>query len=87
MRTSDGLFVSYVPPHKSVTSKTLARWMLTLLSLAGVNTNAFKQHATRSAAAHYLKSELSMSVKQLCKIADWKQTSGVYKKFYERYLV
>ena len=65
----------------------MARWMLSFLAMAGVDTEQFGQHASRSATAHYLKTEKCMSVKQICKIADWSQTSGVFKTFYEKYLI
>ena len=52
----------------------------------GVDTQKFGQHATRSASALFHKTERSMSVKQICQVADWSQTSGVFKMFYDRYL-
>ena len=83
---SDCLFVSYVPPFKPVSAKTLARWLVTFLSMAGVNTSLFGQHATRSASVNYLKNVKNISVKEICKIADWSQMSGVFEKFYDKTL-
>ena len=48
------LFVSYCKPHAQVTSKTLSRWVVTLLSAAGVDTSIFKAHASRSAVRQHL---------------------------------
>ena len=78
------LFVSFRKPHNVVTSKTLSRWVCSLLADAGVDTTLFQSHATRSAAGAFLSNSLSSI--QLCKIADWSSTSGTYEKFYQRYL-
>ena len=82
---SKNLFLSLVPPHKAVSAATLARWLTSYLELAGVDTLAFGQHATRAASASYLRSVKSLSVRQICEIADWSSVSSVYQKFYERY--
>jgi len=77
-------FVSYVKPHNCVSSKTLSRWILTLLSSSGIDTSTFKAHSTRSAAGVLLQK--SMSYVQICKLADWSMKSGVFERFYLRYL-
>ena len=48
-------FVSYVKPHNCVSPKSLSRWIVTLLSSAGVDTSAFKAHSTRSVAGVLLQ--------------------------------
>ena len=77
-------FVSFKKPHSAVTSKTLSRWISSLLTEAGVDTSLFQPHATRSAAGVLLRKSLSSI--QLCKLADWSTSSGTYEKFYQRYL-
>ena len=77
-------FVSYVKPHNCVSSKTLSRWILTLLSSSGIDTSTFKAHSRRSAAGVLLQK--SMSYVQICKLADWSMKSGVFERFYLRYL-
>ena len=79
------LFVSYVKPHAGVTAKTMAVWMTKLLSAAGVNTEAFKQHASRSASAAYLRAERHMTLTQIVKLGDWSLLGGVFQTFYQRY--
>ena len=86
LRTSKSLFLGLSPPHKAVGAKTLARWMTGLMQLAGIDISEFSQHSSRSAAAAYLRDKKSLSVNQICKLADWSTVSGVYKKFYERYI-
>ena len=77
-------FVSLKKPHNAVSTKTLSRWTCNLLQAAGVDTDIFKSHATRSAASAMFSR--SLSAVEICKLADWSTTSGVFKKFYQRYL-
>jgi len=77
-------FVSLQKPHSGVTSQTLARWTTELLTAAGIDTSIFSPHATRSAAGALLSRKLT-SV-QICKLADWSTSSGVYEKFYNLYV-
>jgi len=81
-RTS--FFVSFKKPHNVVTSKTLSRWICSLLTDAGVDTTLFQPHSTRSAAGVLLSKALSSI--ELCKLADWSSRSGTYEKFYQRFL-
>ena len=77
------LFVSYCKPHAQVTSKTLSRWVVTLLSAAGVDTSVFKAHASRSAASCFHAKKLSSI--DIIKLGDWSASTNVFRKFYERY--
>ena len=83
---SDKLFVSYVPPHASVTSQSLARWMTELLAQAGIDVSIFQQHSTRSAAAAFMKSKRKLSLQEICRLADWLSKSKTYETFYNRYV-
>ena len=52
LRDSDGgFFISFKPPHKAVTSTTIARWVVNVLKEAGVNVSVFSAHSTTSAAS------------------------------------
>ena len=46
-----GFFISFKPPHKAVTSITIARWVVNDLKEAGVVVSVFSAHSTRSAAS------------------------------------
>ena len=81
-----GLFVSFAPPHKTIGSRTLARYLDIVLASGGVNTNRFKPHAIRSAAAAYHRGVRGLSVKELCETADWSKVSGTYRHFYDRFV-
>ena len=43
-------FISYAPPHKLVSSRTLARWVSDILQKAGIHTKTFKTHSLHSAS-------------------------------------
>ena len=42
------VFISYVPPHKPVPSKTLTGWVSDLLQKAGIHIKTFISHSLRS---------------------------------------
>jgi len=78
-------FVSFVTPFKSVTSRTLARWLKTVLEDASVDTSVWDPHALRSASSAHHKSR-NLDLGQICRLADWSTSSGVFKKFYDLYV-
>ena len=45
------LFLSYVQPHKAITSRTLAHWITNSMEEAGVNTSIFKAHSVHGASS------------------------------------
>ena len=79
-------FVSYVKPHKSVTARTLARWMQQTLTKAGVNPEIWAPHSVRAAASSHHSTAQQLDLGQICRLADWSMASGVYVKFYKRYV-
>ena len=82
----DCLFLSHAPPHHPVGSKTLARWLCELMAMAGLDTKEFKPHSTRGAAAAFWRRNKSLSIKDICRKADWSLSSGVFRTFYDRYI-
>ena len=45
-RKNEGqLFLSFISPHKFVTTQTDSRWILKVLSLSGTDTSVFKAHS------------------------------------------
>ena len=79
-------FVSYVKPHKSVTSKTLSRWIKSVLTSAGISDKLWAPHTVRFAASSHHSNVRNLDLGQICHLADWSLTSGVYQKFYKRYM-
>ena len=76
------LFLSYVKPHKPVTSQRIAHWLKDLLQEAGVDTSIFKTHSARGASttAAYNK---GVSMQEILQTADWSKDS-TFRRFYYR---
>ena len=83
----NAFFVSFVKPHMSVKPCTLAHWLKQVMLAAGIDISMFSSHATRSTSAAFMRDHLSYSVKEICAVANWSTKSGVFKKFYDRYVV
>ena len=49
------LLLSFIKPHKRVTTQTISRWVLEELDLSGINTDVFTGHPTRSASTSKAK--------------------------------
>ena len=79
--TQNLLFISYVKPHKPVTSATIARWVKTVLSLAGID-GVFTAHSTRGASAS-AAARAGVALSDIMEAADWSRES-TFKKFYHR---
>ena len=45
------MFIQLRKPYKSVSSQTLARWIMSIMADTGVDTTMFRQHSTCSASA------------------------------------
>ena len=45
------LLLSFIKPHKEVATSSVSRWIIQVLNLAGIDTNMFKGHSTRSVSS------------------------------------
>ena len=45
LRNSTKLLVSFIKPHRAVTSSTIGRWIKIVLGQAGVDTGSFSGHS------------------------------------------
>ena len=79
-------FVSFVKPHKSVTAKTLARWMKAVLSDAGVDPKFWAPHAVRSASSSHDSTVRNLDLGQICRLADWSMASKTFLRLYHGYV-
>lgn len=71
LRHNDGgFFISYVPPHKTVTSGTIAKWVVDVLEKAGINISVFSAHSTRSAASSKA-CQKGLNLTEISKAAGW----------------
>ena len=74
------LLLSFIKPHNPISSSSVARWIVTLLKLAGVDTDTFKSHSVRSASATAAASA-GITTNQIMEAADWRLES-VFERFY-----
>ena len=79
------LFLSYIKPHKPVSSSTLARWTKSVLSLAGIDATIFKPHFPRSAASS-AAFNAGVALSDILEAADWTNES-TFTRFYKRTIV
>ena len=47
-------FLSVINPHREVACSTISGWIKKLMTDAGINTDIFKAHSTRSASSNYI---------------------------------
>ena len=73
------LFVSYCKPIDAVSSKTFARGTLVTLKAAGIDTEQWKAHSTRSASSRHQRQQLSCA--ELLKLADWSASGPSTESF------
>ena len=76
----DKLLLSYVQPHNPICSSSVARWIVTILKLVGIDTATFKSHSVRSASATAAASA-GITTNQIMEATDWRSES-VFERFY-----
>ena len=81
-RSSQRLLISYIKPFKAVTSATNGRWIKTVLTQAGIDTNVFTAHSTRSASTSNAAAA-AVPVDVILATAGW-STESTFRRFYKR---
>ena len=76
----DRLFLSYVKPHNPICSSSVAIWIVTMLQLAGIDTDTFSSHSARSALATAAASA-GITTNRIMEAAEWRSES-VFERFY-----
>lgn len=76
------LFISFYKAHKAVSKDTISRWIRCVLREAGVNTEAYKPHSTRSASTAAAKRNC-VPVEQIIHIAGW-ANSRMFARYYDK---
>ena len=76
------LFVSFIRPHKAVTSSSIARWLKAILEEAGIDTSIFGAHSTRGASAS-AAAKAGVTTGDILKAANWNSES-VFQRFYHK---
>lgn len=75
------LFLSYVKPHKPVTTSTIGRWIVSVLTASGVDAE-FKAHSTRSASVSQAI-RAGIPVDAILQAAGWRSKS-VFEQYYQK---
>lgn len=83
---SNPLFLSYHRPYKPVKSCSIGRWIKKFIGSAGIDTNIFKAHSTRSASTTKAKNK-GVSISEIQDMADWSSTSSIFRRFYYKPLL
>ena len=76
------LQLSFIKPHKGVTTQTISRYILELLDLSGINTEVFTGHAARSASTSKAKAS-GVSSNDIIMRGYWTKTT-LFEKFYQK---
>ena len=82
---SDTLLISFIKPYHKVSTDTIARWIKTVLRLAGIDTSIFKAHSTRSASTS-AATKLGVPLQDIMSSAGWSSNS-TFGKFYNKDVV
>jgi len=79
---SSKLFLSYISPHKAVSSQRIAHWIKDMLQLAGIDTSVFSAHSVRGESSSAALSK-GVHIADILMMADWSRDS-TFKRFYYR---
>lgn len=82
VRSSSRLFLATIKPHNPVSSSTIARWLKTTLSTAGIDTTIFSAHSVRGASTSKA-ANMGITTNDILKAANWSSES-VFQKFYHK---
>lgn len=83
--TERKLFISFIQPHKGVSSDTISRWTKSGLKLAGIDTSQFTAHSTRAASSSKAK-ERDVPLDVILATAGW-GSATTFHKFYHKPIV
>ena len=59
------------------------RWLITGMEKAGIDTNKYKAHLTRSASSTAMK-RAGMTIQAILAKANWSKKSNTFRRFYDR---
>ena len=79
--TETKLFITYIKPHKPVTSSTIARWLRATLDQAGIDSTILGAHSTWGASAS--AAARGVTTEDILRAANWSSES-VFQKFYHK---
>ena len=84
-RDCDQLLITYSKPHRAASSATIGRWLKTVMTNSGIDTQQFAAHSTRAAAASAAFSK-NVSVDTILSTAGWSNVQ-TFARFYNKPLL
>ena len=84
LRSSSQLLISFARPFGSISRDTLARWTITVMKEAGIDTSKYKGHSTRGAATS-AACRLGVPLNMILKRASWRSADS-FARFYNKRL-
>ena len=78
----NNLFISYIKPHHPIAKATLARWILSLIKEAGIDTKIFKAHSLRGGSTTVAANAL-VPLQEIMNMADWSNASTFRQHYYK----
>ena len=78
------LFISFIRPHKPVTSTTLGRWLRIFMSAAGIDSHVFKAHSVRGVSTT-AASTVFVPLSTIMSMADWSSASTFRTFYYKQF--
>ena len=82
--TEGSLFISFRKPYLPISRDTLARWTVSVLADAGIDTVRYGSHSTRGASTSAAR-VMGVPINTILKQASWKSASS-FGRFYNREL-
>uniref|UniRef100_A0A1X7UT20 Tyr recombinase domain-containing protein n=1 Tax=Amphimedon queenslandica TaxID=400682 RepID=A0A1X7UT20_AMPQE len=76
------LFLTSTKPHRPASSATIARWIKTALTKAGIDTTIFRAHMARGASTSAV-AEAGVSIPKILDADDWSNKS-TFEWYYYR---
>ena len=74
--------MSFIKPHKAVTSSTIARWLRLTLEQSGIDSSIFGAHSIRGASAS-AAAKGGITTEDILKAANWSSES-FFQRFYHK---
>ena len=82
LRSDSKLFLSFCKPYKSVTKATISRWVRTVMSMSGIDTDIFQAHSTRTASTS-VASVRHVPLTSIMTAAHWSKEC-TFRRFYQK---
>ena len=85
LRSSSQLLISFQKPFEAVSKQTISRWIKSVMFEAGIDTEIFKSHSTRSAVCSKAKASY-VPIENILETAGW-SNARTFKKFYDKVII